>query len=102
FTIAATHDLGDAAQRIVLDPVNESLPPVDQLPVTGYRVTQAVDTRGDEEVDGGEVGMDIADILLTRDAAAVVIENYEISDGHGHGYARYREHAISTGGAGVV
>ena len=102
FTIDATHELGDAAQRIFLDLVNDSLPPGDQLPVTGYRVTQEVDTRGDEEVDGGEVGMDIADILLTRDDAAVVIENYEISDGHGHGYARYREHAISTGGAGVV
>lgn len=102
FTIDATHELGDAAQRIFLDLVNDSLPPGDQLPVTGYRVTQEVDTRGDEEVDGGEVGMDIADILLTRDDAAVVIENYEISDGHGHGYVRYREHAISTGGDGAV
>lgn len=102
FTIDATHELGDAAQRIFLDLVNNSLPPGDQLPVTGYRVTQEVDTRGDEEIGGGEVGMDIADILLTRNDAAVVIENYEISDGHGHGYARYREHAISAGGAGVV
>src|SRR5699024_10420120 len=97
FTIDATHELGDAAQRIFLDLVNESFPPGDQLPVTGYRVTQEGDTRGD-----GEVGMDIADILLTRDDAAVVIENYEISDGHGHGYVRYREHAISTGGDGAV
>ena len=102
FTIDATHELGDAVQRIFLDLVNQSLPhPAARLPVTGYRVTQEVDTRSEAEI-AGEVGMDIADILLTRNDAAVIVENYEISDGHGHGFERYREHAASAGGASAV
>lgn len=102
FTPDATHDLGDAAQRIFLGLVNDALPADSQLPLTGYRVTQEVGTRGQEELAGGEVGMDIADIFLTRDDAAVIIENYETSDGHGHGYDRYREHAAVSGRAAAV
>jgi len=97
FTAGATHELGDAVQRIFVSLVNEALPVDSQLPPTGYRVTQEVDTRGEEEVADGEVGMDIADIFLARDDAAVIIENYETSDGHGHGYHRYREHAAVAG-----
>ena len=96
-TPEATHELGDAFQRLFLDCVNQGLPGDAQLPTTGYRVTQEVDTRGDEELAGGEVGMDIADVLLTRDDAAVIIENYGTSDGHGHDFHRYRDHAAALG-----
>lgn len=90
----ATHDLGDTVQRIFLEAVNHALPTEGQLPLTGYTVSQEVDTRG-----GGEVpsGADIADILLARDDAAVIIENYGTSDGHGHDYRRYRAYAEASG-----
>ena len=99
----ATHALGDAFQRIFLERINAELP-IDkqQLPPTGYRVVQEVDTRGHEETAGGQVGMDIADIVLSRQDAAVVIENYGTSDGHGHDYRRYHAHAAATGRAAAV
>lgn len=97
-----THALGDAFQRIFLARINIELSADKQLPPTGYRVVQEVDTRGDEEVAGGEVGMDIADILLSRQDAAVVVENYGTSDGHGHDYRRYLAHAVATGRAAAV
>lgn len=93
----ATHDLGDAFQRIFLSCVNQSLPDDGHLSSTGYQVTQEVDTRVEVELTREGVGMDIADILLTRDNAAVIIENYGTSDGHGHDYHRYREHAAASG-----
>jgi hypothetical protein len=98
----ATHALGDAFQRIFLARINTELSADKQLPPTGYRVAQEVDTRGDEEVAGGEVGMDIADILLSREDAAVVVENYGTSDGHGHCYHRYLAHAVGPGRAAAV
>ena len=97
----ATHGLGDAFQRIFLERINAERP-ADKLPSTGYRVAQEVDTRGDEEAAGGEVGMDIADIVLSRQDAAVVIENYWTSDGHSHGYNRYLAHAVGPGRAAAV
>nr|WP_242630352.1 PD-(D/E)XK nuclease family protein [Kocuria rosea] len=98
----ATHALGDAFQRIFLKRINAGLPIDKQLPCTGYRVVQEVDTRGDEEAAGGQVGMDIADIVLSRQDAAVVIENYGTSDGHGHDYHRYLAHAVGPGRAAAV
>ena len=98
----ATHALGDAFQRIFLERINAELPIDKQLPSTGYRVAQEVDTRGDEEAAGGQVGMDIADIVLSRQDAAVVIENYGTSDGHGHDYHRYLAHAVGPGRAAAV
>lgn len=97
-----THELGDVFQRIFLARVNAALPAAHQLPATGYRVVQEVDTRGDEEVADGEVGMDIADIMLLRQDAAVAVENYGTSDGHGHDYHRYLAHAVASGRIGVV
>ncbi|MFE7629141.1 PD-(D/E)XK nuclease family protein [Kocuria sp. NPDC057446] len=98
----ATHGLGDAFQRIFLERINAD-PLIDkQLPSTGYRVAQEVDTRRDEEAAGGQVGMDIADIVLSRQDAAVVIENYWTSDGHCHGYHRYLAHAVGRGRAAAV
>lgn len=98
----ATHALGDAFQRIFLERINAELPADQQLPSAGYRVAQEVDTRGDEEAAGGQVGMDIADLLLLREDAAVVVENYATTDGHGHGYHRYLAHAVGPGRAAAV
>ncbi|KUG56280.1 hypothetical protein AVL61_16690 [Kocuria rosea subsp. polaris] len=98
----ATHGLGDAFQRIFLERINAKRLIDKQLPSTGYRVAQEVDTRGDEEAAGGQVGMDIADIVLSRQDAAVVIENYWTSDGHSHDYRRYLAHAVGPGRAAAV
>ncbi|WP_255396356.1 PD-(D/E)XK nuclease family protein [Kocuria sp. CNJ-770] len=98
----ATHGLGDAFQCSFLERINAGLPSGKQLPSTGYRVTQEVDTRRDEEVAGGQVGMDIADIVLSQQAAAVVVENYGTSDGHGHDYQRYLDFAVGPGRAAAV
>lgn len=100
-TANATHALGDAFQRIFLERINAELP-ADKLPSTGYRVVQEVDTRGDEEAAGGQVGMDIADIVLSRADAAVVVENYGTTDGHGHDYHRYLNFAVGPGRAAAV
>lgn len=98
----ATHDLGDAFQRILLARVNRGLP-ADMGPSSaGYRVVQEVDTRGGQEVADGAVGMDIADIVLSRHDAAVVIENYGTSDGHGHDYQRYLAHGAAVGRAAAI
>ena len=98
----ATHALGDAFQRIFLEKINAQLPAHQQLPCTGYRVAQEVDTRVDEEAAGGQVSMDIADLLLSREDAAVVVENYATTDGHGHDYHRYLAHAAGPGRAAAV
>ncbi len=65
--------------------MNEGLSAGAKLPARGYdHVAQEVDTVGDPAL-----GKDIADIVLTRDDARVVIENYGTSDGHEHGYSNY-------------
>ena len=98
----ATHHMGDVFQRIMLNRVNEGLTEELRLPAAGYRVTQEVDTRGGHEISAGDVGMDIADIVLSRHDAAVVIENYGTSDGHGHDYHRYLAHGATSGRAAAV
>lgn len=100
-TAEATHELGDACQRIFLSKVNACLQDDPPLPGTGYRVVQEVDTRAAEEANAGS-GMDIADIVLSRPDAAVVVENYETSDGHGHDYQRYLAHGATGGRAAAV
>ncbi|WP_228393303.1 PD-(D/E)XK nuclease family protein [Ornithinicoccus hortensis] len=95
-TPGATHELGDAFQRLFLEHVNQFLDETAQLPTTGYRVIQEVNTSVAEE------GADIADIVLTNDRASVVVENYEVSDGHGHGYHRYLAHGALGGRQSVV
>lgn len=99
---AGTHGLGDAVQRIFLDVVNRSLPPDGQLPPEGYAVSQEVDTRGGGESSSAEFAADIADILLVCDDAAVIVENYGTSDGHGHDYRRYLAYAKGNGRHGAV
>jgi hypothetical protein len=96
-TVEGTHELGDAFQRLFVEHVNRHLPLARQLPTSGYRVTQEVDTASHEDVGG-----DIADIVLTSDRASIVVENYEWSDGHGHSYERYLAHGASGGRQSVV
>lgn len=98
----ATHELGDTFQRIFLDRVNAGLSTEDKLPSAGYRVFQEVNTTGEDETAEGDVGRDIADILLSSEDAAVAIENYGTSDGHGHDYHRYLAHAAGSGRRAVV
>lgn len=83
-----THGLGDAGQAIFLDLINECLPGGARLPRSGYEVSQEVVTPGHEGLPNPE-SADIADILLSSPGAAVVVENYGTSDGHGHDYHRY-------------
>lgn len=92
-----THHLGDTFQALFIDQVNGHLPAGGELPTRGYQVTQEVDTSGPEDLS-----RDIADILLTSPTASVVIENYESSDGHGHGYQRYLAHGTKGGRQSVV
>lgn len=92
-----THHLGDAFQRLFIAQVNRHLPAGGELPTAGYVVTQEVDTSGPEDL-----GKDVADILLTSPTASVVIENYESSDGHGHGYQRYLAHGTKGGRRSAV
>ena len=82
---SGTHGLGDAFQqifvkRVLQDPASAEL----RLPLTGYRVLQEVDT-----APQNTPGKDIADIVLTAAGMSIVVENFESSDGHGHGYSRY-------------
>ena len=83
-----THELGDAVQGLFLDLVNAHLPAEVQLPRSGYEVAQEVVTPGHEGLPNPE-SADIADILLSSPSAAVVVENYGTSDGHGHDFYRY-------------
>jgi PD-(D/E)XK nuclease superfamily len=92
-----THGFGDAFQQIFVQQVNQALPADAQLPTTGYRVDQEVDTSGHDAL-----GKDIADIVLSGDRARLVVENFESSDGHGHAYKRYQTHGAAGGKQSVV
>jgi len=83
-----THHLGDAPQRIFLELVNAALPADPRLPTTGYDVAQEVVTPGSEGEPVPELA-DIADIVLSSPEAAIVVENFGTSDGHGHDFRRY-------------
>ena len=47
-----THELGDAFQRLFVEHVNRECSDSDQLPTSGYRVIQEVDTAGHEDLGG--------------------------------------------------
>jgi hypothetical protein len=96
-----THHLGDRVQQAFLKRVNDRVAQDMQLPLTGYSVVQEVDTRDAESTAANE-SMDIADILLWRSDAALVIENYGTSDGHGHDYQRYLAFGSAGGRRTVV
>src|SRR5690625_3189054 len=87
-----THGLGDTFQQIFVEQVNQGLADGERLPTRGYEVVQEVDTSGSEDLEG-----DIADIVLISERASIVVEHYERSDGHGHGYERYLAHGAAVG-----
>lgn len=93
----ATHELGDAFQRLFVERVNRSLDPEQQLPVSGYTVAQEANTSALDDDS-----RDIADIILTSQHDSIVIENYEVSDGHGHSYDKYLAHGSTRGRRAVV
>lgn len=96
-TANASHDLGDAFQRIFVEGVNQNTATGPPLPTSGYRVAQEVDTSGPDAS-----GKDIADIVLTGPRASIVVENYETADGHGHDFNRYLTHGALGGRRSVV
>lgn len=91
-----THKLGDVGQRLFVELVHTRLPEDIDLPTTGYSVTQEVNTSGLRD------DQDMADIVITRPDARIVIENFHSSDGHGHDYAKYLTHAREDERRGVV
>lgn len=92
-----THELGDAFQKIFAARVNLSLAEGEHLPLNGYRILQEVDTAGDDASR-----QDIADIVMTRADANIVVENYGTSDGHQHSYDGYLAHGATVGRSSVV
>lgn len=95
FNARGTHQLGDAPQGLFLDLINAGVPASEQLPRTGYDVAQEVVAPGHEGNPDPE-SADISDIVLSSPDAAVVVENFGTSDGHGHDYRRYL--ALGTAG----
>jgi len=92
-----SHELGARFQQAFVEQVNLQLPTDAQMPPDGYTVIQEVDTSGQ---DGS--GKDIADIVLSRPEAAIVVENFVASDGHGHNFHKYLAHGASGGRTSVV
>lgn len=92
-----THELGGTFQRIFMDRINTALSENTRFPTSGYRVSQEVDTSGDEAA-----GKDIADIVLMAPHESVVVENFGTSDGHGHDYHGYLSYGAQGGRRSVV
>lgn len=77
-TVLAIASCGSSSTK-----VNAAQPGGAPFPHETYRVRQEVNTGiGPDDID-------IADIVLTGETAALVVENYFTSDGHQHGYERY-------------
>lgn len=91
-----SHGLDQRFLEIFLEEINLQLhqePPID---LGDFGVTQEVNTSPPDEP------MDIADIVLEGVDTVVVVENYYVSDGHGHGYAKYKTFAAQSGKRPVV
>lgn len=91
-----THHLGDTFQRIFIDQVTRSRP---GAPIDGsgpYSVRQEVNTSPPTD------DPDIADLILESDTTVIVVENYHVSDGHGHDYHRYRDFGKRSGKQPIV
>lgn len=94
-----SHRLDDRFLSCFLDEVNVGLSTRGEAPVRleSFVVEQEQNTRSTRE------GADIADIVLRGERTALVIENYHISDGHGHDYKAYYDHGKGPmGGRSVV
>lgn len=91
-----THRLGEMFQRIFIDQVARSRPGALADDGTTYSVRQEVNTSSPDD------DQDIADIVLESDTTVIVVENYHVSDGHGHNYRRYRDFGHRHGKKPVV
>lgn len=94
--IGGTHNFEGLGQRLFLEQVSLGRGNEPGLPPGPYTVRQEVNT---SEVGDGE---DIADLVLESDTTVIVVENYGISDGHGHEYNRYLEFSRRGGKTGAV
>jgi hypothetical protein len=83
-----THGLGDGFQSIFLAQVNGQLHEVEPFGSGPYTVLQEQNTAASDK------GADIADIVLATPQAALVVENYVTSDGHGHDYEGYLAYGL--------
>lgn len=86
-----THGLGKKFQAIFIDRINKRLPSEVTIGVDGYSVRQEVNTAPEGAV------ADIADLVLEDDDTIIVVENYHVSDGHGHSYHGYRDFGVRQG-----
>lgn len=91
-----THQLGESFQRLFIDEINHSKSESTSVEYGPYSVRQEVNTA---PPDGDR---DIADIVLESPSTIIVVENYHVSDGHGHSYHRYREFGSRRGKTAVV
>ena len=78
-----THNLGTLGQRLFVEQIKRSGNLESPLPLGLYTVRQEVNTS-----DTG-LKADIADIVLENSSTVIVVENYRLSDGHGHEYDGY-------------
>lgn len=92
----ASHGLGERFARIFTDEVNRALAPQPPLPRSGWWVRQEVN------VSPAADTADIADLVLEHREAVIVVENYFVSDGHGHDYDRYDAYSRRDGRQGAV
>lgn len=92
-----THQLGDTFLRIFLAEVDRDRVGQEPLPVTEYLLLQEQNTAAEGQP------RDIADlVLLAKGEAAIVVENYVTSDGHGHSYTDYEAYGRRRGPRSVV
>lgn len=94
----ASHKLGDRFIRCFIEEVNLRLIAKDQptVPIEPFAVEQEQNTLTTHK------GADIADIVIRGERSAIVVENYYISDGHGHDYDAYLQYGRSLAGENAV
>lgn len=91
-----THGLGSRFVEIFLGQLAGASRGVPPLPSGEYWLRQEVNVAPEGQP------ADIADLVLENEQAAVVIENYFTSDGHGHNYQYYLDYARQGGRDGRV
>lgn len=93
-----SHELGDQFARWFIDEVNAGLEDSGVEPVQFQRFLVSQEENTLETRLGG----DIADIVMRGDDVVLVIENFHVSDGHGHDYQGYLKYGASLGGRPVA
>lgn len=93
FDASETHMLQGRFVKHFVAEVNAELTRLGQPRINAedYIVSQEQNTAAEG------MGADIADIVLLGAKAALVIENYYTSDGHGHSYQNYLDHGYRLG-----